>query len=127
MVARGEIAFEPAEGPEAAIYDFPTVETGIKFEGYLKREEAEVERSRQQEERPVPPGFPYERIAGLSREMVQRFREVEPQTLGQAGRIPGVTPAAVALLGACLDRWADDSSRVQRTAGEAGPQGRRGA
>jgi tRNA uridine 5-carboxymethylaminomethyl modification enzyme len=123
MVARGEIVLEPDEGQDAAIYDFPTVETGIKFEGYLKREQAEVERSRQQEARPVPRGFPYERIAGLSREMVQRFCEVEPQTLGQAGRIPGVTPAAVALLGACLDRWADDSTRVQRSAGEAGPQG----
>lgn len=127
MVATAEIVFDPAEGPEAAIFDFPTVEACIKFEGYLKREQAEVERSRQQEARRVPRGFPYERIAGLSREMVQRFREVEAQTLGQAGRIPGVTPAAVALLGVCLDRWADDSTRVQRSAGEASPEGWRRA
>ena len=128
LVQSGEIVLDGAlASADAAIYDFPTVETAVKYEGYLKREQAAVERSRQQEKRPIPPGFPYETIAGLSREMVQRFREVEPQSLGQAGRIPGVTPAAVALLGACLDRWADDSTRVQRTAGEAGAEGWRRA
>jgi len=140
LVQSGQVRLDaagPAWGGEAlggalasadsAIYDFPTVETAVKYEGYLTREQAAVERSRQQEKRPIPPGFPYETIAGLSREMVQRFREVEPQSLGQAGRIPGVTPAAVALLGADLDRWADDSTRVQRTAGEAGAEGWRRA
>jgi tRNA uridine 5-carboxymethylaminomethyl modification enzyme len=119
MAVRGEI--ELAIDADSALYDFPTIETSVKYEGYLKRELAAVERSRKQEARRVPRGFPYERIAGLSREMVQRFGEVEPQTLGQAGRIPGVTPAAVALLGAYLDRWADDATGVQRSAGEAGP------
>jgi tRNA uridine 5-carboxymethylaminomethyl modification enzyme len=129
MVAAREVLFEgsgsgsdsePA-GHDAAIYDFPTVETGVKYDGYLKREQAQVEKIRQRESCAVPRDFPYERIPGLSREIVQRFREVEPHTLGQAGRIPGVTPAAVALLGVCLNRWVDDSSRVQRSAGEAGP------
>jgi tRNA uridine 5-carboxymethylaminomethyl modification enzyme len=113
---------ESRASADSAIYDFPTVETAVKYEGYIKREQAAVEKSRQQEKRAIPTGVAYERISGLSREMVQRFREVEPQSLGQAGRIPGVTPAAVALLGACLDRWADDSTRVQRTAGEAGAE-----
>jgi len=128
MVSAGEVTFDDngdashwfGAGDDAAIYDFPTVETGMKYDGYLKRELALVEKTRQREGCTVPRGFPYERIPGLSREMVQRFCEVEPQTLGQAGRIPGVTPAAVALLGACLDRWIDDATGVQRTAGEAG-------
>jgi len=128
MVLAGEVTLENhgdasgqvLAGDDPAIYDFPTVETGIKYDGYLKRELALVEKTRQREGCAVPRGFPYERIPGLSCEMVQRFREVEPQTLGQAGRIPGVTPAAVALLGVCLDRWSDDATRVQRTAGEAG-------
>ena len=47
--------------------------------------------------------FPFERVPGLSREMVQRFSEARPETLGQAQRIPGVTPAAVAVVGAYLD------------------------
>jgi tRNA uridine 5-carboxymethylaminomethyl modification enzyme len=123
MIADGEIALEPCGDPGGTLYDFPTVETTIKYEGYLKRQVAEVERSRQQEKRPIPRGFPYETISGLSRETVQRFREVEPQSLGQAGRIPGVTPAAIALLGVCLDRWADDATRVQRAVGETGEEG----
>jgi tRNA uridine 5-carboxymethylaminomethyl modification enzyme len=128
MVSAGEITLEHhvdasglvLAGYDPAIYDFPTVETVIKYDGYLKRELDLVEKTRQREACAVPQGFPYERIPGLSCEMVQRFREVEPQTLGQAGRIPGVTPAAVALLGVCLDRWSDDATRVQRSAGEAG-------
>jgi tRNA uridine 5-carboxymethylaminomethyl modification enzyme len=117
MVDRGEIALDIEA--ESAHHDLSTVETTVKYDGYLKREQAEVERSRQQEARPIPRGFPYERIAGLSREVRQRFGEVEPETLGQAGRIPGVTPAAVAVVGAFLQRVTHDTSGVQRSAGEA--------
>ena len=89
-------------------------------QGYLKRQHLDVEKSRRDEKRPIPQGFPYERIPGLSREMVQRFGEVEPQTLGQANRIPGVTPAAVALVGAYLKRFTNDATGVQRPADETG-------
>ena len=57
------------------------------------------------EKRRIPEAFPFERVPGLSREMVQRFSETRPETLGQAQRIPGVTPAAVAVVGAYLDRF----------------------
>ena len=121
MVKRGEIAMD-IDG-EFADHDVSTAETIVKYDGYLKRQQADVERSRSEESRPIPGGFPYERIPGLSREMLQRFGEVEPSTLGQAGRIPGVTPAAVALVGAYLERFSHDTTGVQRAAGEAGPQG----
>jgi len=127
MVESGEVVLDPPESSDAAIYDFPSLETEAKYEGYLKRERLAVEKTRQQDARPIPRGVAYERIAGLSREVLQRLREVEPETLGQAGRVPGVTPAAVALLAAFLDRWADDATRVQRSAGEAGAEGRRAA
>jgi tRNA uridine 5-carboxymethylaminomethyl modification enzyme len=111
--------------PECPSHDIATAETIVKYDGYLKRQQADVVRSRQDEARAVPRGFPYERIPGLSREMVQRFNEVEPATLGQCARIPGVTPAAVAVVSAYLERLSHDATGIQREAGEAGAQGQR--
>jgi len=84
--------------------DLASLETEFKYEGYLKRQQASVERQRKQGGRSIPSAFSFERIPGLSREMVQRLTEVRPSTLGQALRIPGVTPAAVAVVAAYLDR-----------------------
>jgi tRNA uridine 5-carboxymethylaminomethyl modification enzyme len=121
MLDRGDIALEiDAESPS---HDVSTAETIVKYHGYLKRQQADVERALRDEARPIPRGFPYERIPGLSREMVQRFAEVEPWTLGQAGRVPGVTPAAVAVVGAYLERFSHDATGIQREAGEAGQAG----
>jgi len=111
MLERGDISLDVNE--ESSTHDISTAETIVKYHGYLKRQQLDVERSRQDEARPIPRGFPYERIPGLSREMLQRFGEVEPSTLGQAGRIPGVTPAAVALVGAYLERFSHDTTGVQ--------------
>jgi tRNA uridine 5-carboxymethylaminomethyl modification enzyme len=85
--------------------DLISAETAIKYEGYLKRQLAAVERSHRQEHVEIPTKFPFERVPGLSRELVQRFTETRPETLGQALRIPGSTPAAVAVLSAFLRRW----------------------
>ena len=121
MLDRGDIALDiDAESPS---HDVSTAETIVKYHGYLKRQHADVERALRDEARPIPRGFPYERIPGLSREMVQRFAEVEPWTLGQAGRVPGVTPAAVAVVGAYLERFSHDATGIQREAGEAGQAG----
>jgi tRNA uridine 5-carboxymethylaminomethyl modification enzyme len=84
--------------------DIASVETEFKYEGYLKRQLISVERQRRQESRGIPPEFSFAGIPGLSREMVERLSTVRPATLGQASRIPGVTPAAVAVIGAYLDR-----------------------
>jgi tRNA uridine 5-carboxymethylaminomethyl modification enzyme len=90
--------------PESAEFDRSTLETMVKYEGYLRRQESEVERARKDERRRIPARFPYERVPGLSREVVQRLQQVQPDTLGHALRIPGVTPAAVAVLGAYVNR-----------------------
>jgi tRNA uridine 5-carboxymethylaminomethyl modification enzyme len=84
--------------------DVASVETEFKYEGYLRRQIASAERLRKQEHRPIPATFRYEGIPGLSREMVERLTSVRPANLGQAGRIPGVTPAAVAVIAAYLSR-----------------------
>ena len=101
--------------------DVASVETEVKYEGYILRQRREVERTRRDERRRIPEGLPFERVPGLSREAIQRLAEVHPETLGQASRIPGVTPAAVAVLGAYVTRSRSESSQPARPRGVAGP------
>jgi tRNA uridine 5-carboxymethylaminomethyl modification enzyme len=102
LEASGELALDV--DARDRVIDRASVETEFKYEGYLKRQIASVERQRRQEHRAIPDGFVFDRIPGLSREMVERLSHVRPATLGQALRIPGVTPAAVAVVGAYLDK-----------------------
>jgi tRNA uridine 5-carboxymethylaminomethyl modification enzyme len=103
LMAAGDVAIETT--PEDQLLDVSSVETTVKYEGYLVRQEQAVARAQHAERRRIPEAFPFERVPGLSREMVQRFSEAKPETLGQAQRIPGVTPAAVAVVGAYLNRF----------------------
>ena len=64
-----------------------------------------VARCARDERRKIPTGFPFEAVPGLSREAAERLMAVVPETLGQAGRVPGVTAAGVAVLGAYVRRW----------------------
>jgi tRNA uridine 5-carboxymethylaminomethyl modification enzyme len=84
--------------------DAASVETEIKYEGYLKRQRQVIERTEKDERRSIPPTFTFAGIPGLSREVVQRLTEIRPETIGQASRIPGVTPAAVAVISAYVRR-----------------------
>lgn len=85
--------------------DISSAEVTVKYEGYLRRQESELARARRDERRRIPEDFPFERVPGLSREVVFRLSQVRPDTLGHALRIPGVTPAAVAVLGAYVGRF----------------------
>lgn len=75
-----------------------TVETEVKYEGYFRQQDKLVERLQEGESRRIPAGFEYSGIPSLSREIVDKLKRVRPATLGQAARIPGVTPAAIAVL-----------------------------
>jgi tRNA uridine 5-carboxymethylaminomethyl modification enzyme len=75
-----------------------TIETEIKYGGYILQQERQMERMKSAERRPIPKDFGFEGIPGLSREVQDKLERVRPATLGQAARIPGVTPAAVAVL-----------------------------
>jgi tRNA uridine 5-carboxymethylaminomethyl modification enzyme len=83
--------------------EMKTVETGIKFAGYLAQQQRSMERLRRDEARAIPETFDYTTVSGLSREMVEKLGRVRPSTLGQASRLPGVTPAALSLIQCFLE------------------------
>ncbi len=75
-----------------------TIETEAKYAGYIAQQERQIDRLRDSEGRRIPQEFEFSGIPGLSAEVKQKLERVRPETLGQAGRIPGVTPAAIAVL-----------------------------
>ncbi len=83
--------------------ELKSVETEIKYEGYLKQQERAIERLKKSEQRSIPEWFDYASVSGLSREMKEKLQRVRPQTLAQASRIPGVTPAAVSLVNVFIE------------------------
>ena len=74
------------------------VEIGVKYAGYLDRQRDEIERQLRNEDTAIPDGFDYAAVRGLSAEVQQKLERVRPQSIGQAQRIPGMTPAAISLL-----------------------------
>ena len=107
LIDRGDVVLELEN--ESRELDVASVETAVKYEGYLKQEAARVTRASRQERRRIPEEFPFARVPGLSREAVQRLSQVRPETLGQASRVPGITPAAIAVLGAFIGRLSPDT------------------
>jgi tRNA uridine 5-carboxymethylaminomethyl modification enzyme len=84
------------------------LETGIKYEGYIKRQVEQVERFKKTEEVVIPGDFDYQSLCSLSAEVREKLQLIRPLNLGQASRIPGVTPAAVSILAVLLRRGAND-------------------
>jgi tRNA uridine 5-carboxymethylaminomethyl modification enzyme len=97
----GEVVVEDASVPKLSSglrNELKSVETEIKFEGYLLQQQRAMERMKKSEQRAIPGWFDYRSVSGLSMEMQEKLTHVQPQTLAQASRIPGVTPAAVSLV-----------------------------
>lgn len=80
------------------------LESRVRYEGYIRREQERLARLRPFESRRIPEGFNYQTISGLSREVVEKCSKRRPGTIGEAARIPGVTPAAVAIISAHVAR-----------------------
>lgn len=74
------------------------IEIQVKYEGYITRQQEEIERLKRHENTVLPIDFDYDNIPGLSNELTSKLKDVRPETIAQASRIPGVTPAAVSLL-----------------------------
>jgi len=99
---RDRIELELGGSPEQGLFE--TVETAIKYRGYLDQQDRQISRLRESERRSIPASLAYGSIPGLSREVSEKLERVRPSTLGQAARIPGITPAAVAILDIYLSR-----------------------
>jgi tRNA uridine 5-carboxymethylaminomethyl modification enzyme len=90
--------------PELDAATVADVEMAVKYAGYIAREEVNVQRSRRQEERLLPAGLDYQSLPGLRTEARAHLQRVQPRTLGQAARLPGVTPADISILLVQLER-----------------------
>jgi len=101
----------------AARNEMKTVETEIKYAGYLDQQRKSIERLKKAEQRLIPDWFDYGKVSGLSREMNEKLQRVRPRTLGHASRIPGVTPAAVSLINVYIEIQAKRFALAQQTAG----------
>jgi tRNA uridine 5-carboxymethylaminomethyl modification enzyme len=95
--------FSPGKLSSAARNEMKTVETEIKYAGYLDQQRKSIERLKKAEQRVIPDWFDYAKVSGLSREMNEKLQRVRPRTLGHASRIPGVTPAAVSLINVYIE------------------------
>jgi tRNA uridine 5-carboxymethylaminomethyl modification enzyme len=83
--------------------ELKSVETEIKYAGYLDQQQRAIDRLKKAEQRRIPDWFDYRAVSGLSHEMQEKLGKVVPQTIGQASRIPGVTPAAVSLINVYIE------------------------
>jgi len=83
--------------------ELKSVETEIKYEGYLLQQQRAMERLKKSEQHSIPDWFDYRSVSGLSREMQEKLTKLRPHTIGQASRIPGVTPAAVSLVNVYIE------------------------
>jgi tRNA uridine 5-carboxymethylaminomethyl modification enzyme len=97
------VASNPPALPTSVRNELKAVETEIKYAGYLDQQTKSIERLKCSEQRTIPEWFDYSKVSGLSREMREKMTHVRPRTLGQASRIPGVTPAAVSLINVYIE------------------------
>jgi len=100
LLAKLELIGIAVEDPQVA----EQIDVQIKYAGYITRQTEEITRSKRAEDQKIPVDFDYSIISGLSREIVEKLSKTKPQTIGQASRIAGVTPAAISLLLVYLKR-----------------------
>jgi tRNA uridine 5-carboxymethylaminomethyl modification enzyme len=91
---------------------WPLIETHFKYEGHLGRQQAQIHRMARLEGKNLPADLDYGSIRGLKKEAQLRFTEIRPATLGQAGRIPGITPADVAMLVVWIEKLAREAEAI---------------
>jgi tRNA uridine 5-carboxymethylaminomethyl modification enzyme len=100
---REDLGESVAALPSSIRNELKSVETEIKYEGYLLQQQRAIDRLKKSEQRNIPEWFDYKSVSGLSREMQETLIKIRPRTLGHASRIPGVTPAAVSLVNVYIE------------------------
>ncbi len=102
--------FSPA--PEALTPEIESlVEISVKYEGYIQRQMEMAERLKRLESKKIPANFNYKAIPGLSKEIVEKLSKIQPETIGQTSRIPGITPAAISIILVSVERhWKEKNS-----------------
>jgi len=120
LVAAGDHAnlLAPAGSLDPAVVQ--QLEIAAKYDGYITRQRAEIARHESHETTCIPPSFNYAQLRGLSIEVRQKLQTQRPETLGQAARISGVTPAAISLLLVFLKRWGKERGAPNDPAGGTG-------
>jgi tRNA uridine 5-carboxymethylaminomethyl modification enzyme len=108
----GPPAWLPCEDERLPAQVRTQVEVRARYAGYIERQQDEIERTRRHEETALPPDLDYAQLTGLSHEVRQKLAEARPATLGQASRLPGITPAAVSILLVHLKKRALRSPKV---------------
>jgi tRNA uridine 5-carboxymethylaminomethyl modification enzyme len=112
LVAGGDVVVEV--DPAVESLEMQSLESASRYEGYIRRQESEIQHARRAESRRIPEDFTYAGVPGLSREIVERLTTVRPATIGHALRIPGVTPAAAAVIAAWISRSRNTDARGVR-------------
>jgi tRNA uridine 5-carboxymethylaminomethyl modification enzyme len=126
LLKRPELAYPDLEALGEGVPYLPgpvkrQVEIHCKYEGYLQRQEAEAKKFKDLERMRIPEGFDYQLMPSLSHEVRQRLGEIRPASLGQASRIPGITPAAISTLMVYLKRHREGDLRPARAVTGSAP------
>jgi tRNA uridine 5-carboxymethylaminomethyl modification enzyme len=98
--------------------DLDSLEADGRLEGYISRQRAAISHMERDDRRAIPSGFQYGRLPGLRQEVIQRLVEVQPRTIGQARRVPGVTPAAIAVVSAYVRRYSEGAAEPNNETGQ---------
>lgn len=115
LVGSGQVALDLDDS--TANLDISSLDTDCRYDGYLRRQTREVARAARFEQQRIPDQFAFVGLPGLSTELQQRLESQRPLTVGQAGRIPGMTPAALALISGAIARGLTFGARSVETSG----------
>ena len=129
LLKRPELSYQDVANLSAPAEPLPRnvcqqVEVECKYEGYLRRQEAEVMKFKRLEQTMIPAALDYAEVPGLSNEIRQKLQSIKPFSLGQASRIPGMTPAALSILLVCLKKlkktegWAEEEAHEEKSPAE---------
>ncbi len=99
-------------------------ETDVKYAGYIRRQEESVSRAVRHEDKPIPEWIDYQHLSGLRNETRQKLQQIQPATLGQAGRISGITPADISLLAVWIEKGKSFADRSNQSSGSDSSFGR---